>query len=141
MWWGSHVRVMWCFSFLLKLMWVAFLIWKCLQHPHPMFITPLQRKAHTLFLLWSWGVPIWMSSSFWGATEDQYANKHDFANRKWNLSVLIEKDRVPSMHTMLDKAIWSLPGASSVASHHKLYCTATGWKGQHRGTGPPMEKS
>lgn len=53
-----------------------------------------------------------MSSSFWGATEDQYANKHDFAitgvycerdtKRKWHLSVLIENDGVPGMQTMLD---------------------------------------
>ncbi len=56
-------------------MWVAFSIWKCLQN----LLTPQNRKAHTLFLLQSWGVPKWRSSSFWGATEDQYANKHDFA--------------------------------------------------------------
>lgn len=49
------------------------------KHPHPLSLTLLQRKVHTLFLLQSWGVPNRMSSSFWGATEDQYANKHDFA--------------------------------------------------------------
>lgn len=105
------MRVRWCFSFKAHVS-SFFNLEMPPKHPHPMSRTLLQRKVHTLFFLQSWGVPKRMSSSFWGATEDQYANKHDFAitgvycekdtKRKWHLSVLIENDGVPGMQTMLD---------------------------------------